>query len=805
MAAREVATIAVTVGPVQADAARVLGGGPRHECALPRHPGGDRNCNTAVTLRRRLSTRPEPPVDMFPRRAVSGSASRPSVIRAEGSVDAVNVALQLAFIAIFVVVLVQYIRQPRVVHRDLVLVFGTVVVLFAFAIARVIWPSLPTAFSQLSSIVLLLQPYLTLRLAAHFVPVSRRVSMAALGSLALASVAVLVGLRGSTALTLFVVGYFVVVEAVAAFLLLRAGERRVGYARTRLRIASAATFLFAAGILVAGAGAAVRTPTPTDPTILVFARLLTLAAGIGYLAAFLPPMALRRLQQRAVAFDLGQSLLSSTPDGDADRIWVALAQAARLVTNGPASAVALGVPPVVRIVSGQPPGDVAVGGPFTAPAVGPRSAHEEPAAIVVPIESELARQGWLVAYPDVESLFLDDDVVLLGLLAAQAARANERREAIRQSGVLASELEDASQELATSRAQLESEARFRAALEAHPGILIVVEPDGRIGYANGQALQSLGYTPTQIRRCAFDDVLIQRESTTDHPATGQARRRDGSTFPVEYAISSFEAQGEEASLAVITDITARIETEHLRTTFIGILSHELRTPVTAIYGGSQVLLSRGDRLDAATTSELLTDIAAEAERLHRLIENLLILARVERGEDIAGGEPVLLQHVLPSIVERERELWLGTDISVTIPPGLPTVRGHDAYVGQVIRNLLSNAIKYGGPGSSVRIVAERATGGVATRVLDDGPGLDGSDMEHLFDLYYRAPGAATAAPGAGIGLFVCRQIVDALGGEIWARTRPEGGAEFGFRLPIYEADDEPASVFSERGELATAS
>ena len=142
---------------------------------------------------------------------------------------------------------------------------------------------------------------------------------------------------------------------------------------------------------------------------------------------------------------------------------------------------------------------------------------------------------------------------------------------------------------------------------------------------------------------------------------------------------------------------------------------------------------------------------------------------------------------------------------MTIPPGLPTVRGHDAYVGQVIRNLLSNAIKYGGPGSSVRIVAERATGGVATRVLDDGPGLDGSDMEHLFDLYYRAPGAATAAPGAGIGLFVCRQIVDALGGEIWARTRPEGGAEFGFRLPIYEADDEPASVFSERGELATAS
>jgi len=145
---------------------------------------------------------------------------------------------------------------------------------------------------------------------------------------------------------------------------------------------------------------------------------------------------------------------------------------------------------------------------------------------------------------------------------------------------------------------------------------------------------------------------------------------------------------------------------------------------------------------------------------------------------------------------------------VTIPPGLPTVRGHDAYVTQVIRNLLSNAVKYGGPGSTVQVAVERADGagdGVAIRVLDDGPGFDAAAVEHLFDLYYRAPGAASAAPGAGIGLFVCRQIVTALGGTIWARLRPEGGAEFGFRLPIYEADDEPTRSFSDRGELATAS
>ena len=720
--------------------------------------------------------------------------------------DAVNVALQVAFIAIFVVVLVRFVRQPRPVHRDLVLVFGAVVVLFAFGIARRVWPDMPQAFNQLASVVLLLQPWLTLHLASQFVPVDRRISLAALAWFVAASAAVAIGLRGNPGLTMFVVVYFVATELGAALLLLRASRRRFGYARTRLQVAAGATILFAAAILVSGTGSAVSSAGSgtTDPSILVLARLLTLAAGIGYLAAFLPPMQLRRLQQRAVAFDLGQALLSSPLDGDQDRIWVALAQSARMITNGSASVVALGDPPSIRIVSGEAPDRPAVGDAYIARAADRAANGSRDTTIVVPIESDLARQGWLIAYPDPGSLFVEDDVVLLGLLAAKAARANERREAIRQSGVLASELEDASHELATSRAQLESEARFRAALEAHPGILLVVEPSGRIEYANGHALRILGYSPAHIRRCSLEDVLGRPPDQARDHGTGEAIRADGSAVPVDYAVSSFESRGERSSIAVLTDISSRIESDHLRDTFIGILSHELRTPVTAIYGGSQVLLSRGERLDRAVATELLTDIAAEAERLHRLIENLLVLARVERGEDIVGGEPVLLQRVLPSIVERERALWLGTDIEVTIPPGLPTVRGHDAYVGQVIRNLLSNAVKYAGPHARIRIAAERADDGVSIRVLDDGPGLDAAAVDHLFELYYRAPGASSSAPGAGIGLYVCHQIVTALGGEIWARPRPEGGADFGFRLPIYEADDEATPSFASGSALAAA-
>lgn len=719
--------------------------------------------------------------------------------------DAVNIALQLAFIAIFIAVLMRYLRQPRAVNRDLMLVFACVVVLFAVNVVLRLWPALPRGISSLSVVALLLQPYLTLRLARHFVPVSNAEARAALGWFLVATLALVIGTRGNVAMTGLVVAYFVTVEARAAYLLQRASKTRVGYARTRLWVASVATVLFAVAILVSGLGSAASGANGADPAVTTVARLLSLAAGIGYLAAFLPPMRLRRLQQRAVAFDIGQTLLTAPVDGDPDSIWIALATSARTITTGPAAVVALGDPPRVRVVNGSPPGDLQVGAPYTGPVGVDMGQRSGSGSMAVPIESELGRLGWLIVYPDPGSLFLEDDLVLMELLATQAARANERREAIVQRGMLASELEDTSQELATSRAQLESEARFRAALEAHPGILLVLDPEGRVGHANDQALRSLGYDSKDIEDVALDRLLIRGAGAArEGNGVGEARRRDGSTFPVDFAVSAFESQGESWSIAVLTDISARIEADNLRDTFIGMLSHELRTPVTSIYGGSQVLLGRGDRIDPALTRELVRDIASESERLHRLIEDLLVLARVERGEDLVGGEPVLLQRVLPLIVDRERTLWLGTDISVALQSGLPTVRGHDGYVSQVIRNLLSNAVKYGGPDASVQIVAEGGSDGVTVRVMDDGPGFDEASADRLFDLYYRAPGSAGRAPGAGIGLYVCRRIVEALGGTIWARRPPSGGAEFGFRLPIYEADDDLFEVAGEN-ELAAAS
>jgi PAS domain S-box-containing protein len=705
-------------------------------------------------------------------------------------VDLLIISVQLAFFAVFGAVVVRYARDRRPVNRDLVLVFGCVAMLFVSNLITQFAPDAPALLRRAGSFFLLAQPYLTLRLASHVTRVPRWVGYGALAWAVLSVVLIVPGITGNTPVILFVVGYFVVVQVTAAGLLARAAGERFGYARIRLRVAAAATLIFAAAILVVGAAAA---SGQADPSVTFLARILSLVAGLGYLAAFLPPQSLRRLQQRAAAFELGQSLIAAPVDGDPDALWTTLARTSRHATGGSSATVALGEPPEVRATDGEPQLDDPVDGKTD--------------RLSVPIALDDAVLGTLTVAVDRGSLFLEDDRVLLRLLAEQAARSAERQQVLRERVALRTELQDASERLAVSRAELESEARFRVALEAHPNLLLVIEPTGLVGYANQRALETLGYTSSEIRRRRLGDLLSGTIASAPdtRTTTAEVRRSDGTVLPVDLAMSEFHWDEATYSIVVLTDISERLETERLRDTFIGMLSHELRTPVTSIYGGSQVLLDRGDRLSPEVTHELIGDIASEAERLHRLIENLLVLARVERGQELAGGEPILLQRLLPTIIERERILWPATRITMSVPSGLPTVQGHDGYVAQVIRNLVSNAGKYAGAGSSVEIVAERRDDAVAVRVLDDGTGLSEGDAGRLFDLYYRAPSAAGRAPGAGIGLYVCQRIIMALGGRIWAAGRPEGGAEFGFELPVYTAEDDQFPVEDDEAGLAAIS
>ncbi len=238
------------------------------------------------------------------------------------------------------------------------------------------------------------------------------------------------------------------------------------------------------------------------------------------------------------------------------------------------------------------------------------------------------------------------------------------------------------------------------------------------------------------------------------------------------------------------DLAARYAAEErnreFRDAFIGVISHELRTPITTIYGMSHVLRLRYESMAPEAVREHLGDIESESERLRRLTEDLLVLSRAEGGGLQVATDPIVVGHVVMSAVDGERARSAGHAFSVDIEPGLPIVLGEDLYLEQVVRNYLSNAAKYSPAGTTVRVVVRGEAGGVAVRVTDAGPGLADEVPERLFDLFYRAPDAVRQAAGAGIGLFVCRELIQAMGGRVWAASAAgsEGrGAEFGLWLP----------------------
>ena len=219
------------------------------------------------------------------------------------------------------------------------------------------------------------------------------------------------------------------------------------------------------------------------------------------------------------------------------------------------------------------------------------------------------------------------------------------------------------------------------------------------------------------------------------------------------------------------------------------LSHELRTPVTAIYGGSQLL--RRPQLEEDSRREIVEDIISESERLERLVENLLVLARAERHVVEGGKDPVLIGPMMDRILADKRRRWPHARLVLDAPHGLPPARWDEGSFELVVRNLISNAIKYG-PDGEIVVRARSADGEVEVTVCDRGPGIPADNASRLFELFYRTDDARRRAQGAGIGLFVVRALVESAGGSTWARNRPDGGAEFGFRVPVYVETDDPA-------------
>lgn len=240
---------------------------------------------------------------------------------------------------------------------------------------------------------------------------------------------------------------------------------------------------------------------------------------------------------------------------------------------------------------------------------------------------------------------------------------------------------------------------------------------------------------------------------------------------------------------VVSGLTLRMRkqeqqarTEELRSSLLSAVSHDLRTPLAAITGASTTLLDASGRLTETQQKELVEAIYEEAERLERLVGNLLDMTQVSSGSLRVKREWIPLEEMVASALTRLERRLSGRPIDVELPDNLPLISADPILFEQVLVNLLDNVVKHAPPGTGIEVRARAAPASVSIEISDRGPGLPQGDEERIFEKFFRGP--EVRAAGAGLGLAICRGIVAAHGGTLVAENREGGGATFRIELPI---------------------
>lgn len=235
-------------------------------------------------------------------------------------------------------------------------------------------------------------------------------------------------------------------------------------------------------------------------------------------------------------------------------------------------------------------------------------------------------------------------------------------------------------------------------------------------------------------------------------------------------------------LVVAHDIDAAREDMQRQSEFLAYVAHEVATPLTVIWGNAHLLRERAAMLSDRDRAAVLEDLEADADRLRRLTANLLALAHT-RGERMRNLQPLDLREIAERVVTQHARHFPMRRVRLSISNRAAAVLGVETYVEEVLNNYLANAEKYTPDRSTeFEVTANRCRDEVRVRVLDRGVGIDASRADDLFRAFVRGGATSGMAPGSGLGLAVCRWLVELQGGSVWARPRAAGGSEFGFSL-----------------------
>jgi PAS domain S-box-containing protein len=339
--------------------------------------------------------------------------------------------------------------------------------------------------------------------------------------------------------------------------------------------------------------------------------------------------------------------------------------------------------------------------------------------------------------------------------------------------------------------------------------LIATDRKGHILYWNQYAARLYGYEANEvIGRCVYDLNVpgmsesqargIMRQLAPGETWTGEfeVKRRDGETLWAE--VKSEPVIDENGRLkAIITlsqDITQRkashaereaqiselAKANQLKDEFLGLVSHEMRSPVTTILGLSEVLTENNRHFEKESVAEALVEIRDAARRLSRIVKDLLTLSRAD-SEGRVELEPVSIAALLETISTEHRRNYPGRRLEVHLPADLPHVLAHRVYLEHILDNLLANAEKYSDPSEGIEIQGCQADALVLVEVLDRGTGIGEDERERIFDAFYRSP-RTRKLPGIGLGLAVCKRLVEVQNGTIEVEPRPGGGSVFRIAL-----------------------
>jgi hypothetical protein len=344
-------------------------------------------------------------------------------------------------------------------------------------------------------------------------------------------------------------------------------------------------------------------------------------------------------------------------------------------------------------------------------------------------------------------------------------------------------------------------ADSEAYLEALPDAVVVVGADGRVAYANAAAERLAAAGRDELAGRPLDDAVPLRDGAGNPWWTCSEKLRrlpgvrgvparelaldtgDGPPTPVDLT-ATFARDGDGRvvqAICVLRDASARHRVDTQRGELISTLSHELRSPLTSVKGFTSTLLHRWDRFSDDQKQEMLATVNMDADRVTRLIRELLDVSRIDAGRLELRRQEFDLAAMAEGITGRFELQHDGHTFQVTFPDGFPRVYADPDKVEQVLTNLVENAVKYS-DGGTVTVTGSATDDAVEVAVADQGVGIPQDQLPLIFTKFYQRVGQS-APSGTGLGLFIARGLVEAHGGRIWADSAPGRGTELRFRLP----------------------